>query len=112
MAVKASIATGNWTAAGTWGVVDATSYLNAENATESLPNMRNAFQDCLTNVPSTAAGTNQAAGWVAVQAAMQRLANRAEKLYATGTGTTASPATMVVEGTITADDVQAARNLP
>ena len=36
MAVLASIATGNWTAAATWGVVDATSYLNAENATESL----------------------------------------------------------------------------
>lgn len=36
MAVKYSIATGNFTAAGTWGTVDATSYLNAENATESL----------------------------------------------------------------------------
>ena len=36
MAVKVSIGTGNWTTAGTWGVVDATSYLNAENATESL----------------------------------------------------------------------------
>lgn len=36
MAVKASIATGNFLTAGTWGVVDATSYLNAENATESL----------------------------------------------------------------------------
>lgn len=36
MAVKASIATGNFTDAGTWGTVDATSYLNAENATESL----------------------------------------------------------------------------
>lgn len=36
MAVRASIATGNWSAAATWGLVDATSYLNAENATESL----------------------------------------------------------------------------
>lgn len=36
MAVLASIATGNFTAAATWGLVDSTSYLNAENATESL----------------------------------------------------------------------------
>lgn len=36
MAVLASIATGNWTTASTWGLVDSTSYLNAENATESL----------------------------------------------------------------------------
>lgn len=36
MAVLASIGTGNFTTAGTWGTVDATSYLNAENATESL----------------------------------------------------------------------------
>ena len=36
MAVRYSIATGNWTTASTWGNVDATSYLNAESATESL----------------------------------------------------------------------------
>jgi len=36
MAVRASIATGNFLTAGTWGFVDSTSYLNAENATESL----------------------------------------------------------------------------
>lgn len=36
MAVLKSIATGNFTAAGTWGLVDSTSYLNSENATESL----------------------------------------------------------------------------
>lgn len=36
MAVLASIATGNFTNAATWGIIDSTSYLNAENATESL----------------------------------------------------------------------------
>lgn len=36
MAVRAAIATGNFTDAATWGLVDSTSYLNAENATESL----------------------------------------------------------------------------
>jgi hypothetical protein len=36
MAVRCAIGTGNFTTAGTWGTVDSTSYLNAENATESL----------------------------------------------------------------------------
>lgn len=36
MAVLVSIATGNFTAAGTWGVVDATSYLNSETDSEIL----------------------------------------------------------------------------
>lgn len=36
MARLLSIATGNLTTAGTWGTIDATSYLNAENSTESL----------------------------------------------------------------------------
>src|SRR3990167_6507400 len=36
MSVLVSIATGNFTAAATWGTVDATSYLNVENATETL----------------------------------------------------------------------------
>lgn len=35
MALRVSIASGNFTDAATWGVGDATSYLNAENATES-----------------------------------------------------------------------------
>jgi len=36
MAVLASIATGNFTAASTWGVVDSTSYLNAETGSDVL----------------------------------------------------------------------------
>lgn len=36
MAVRASIATGNLTTAGTWGLVDATSYLNSETGSEIL----------------------------------------------------------------------------
>lgn len=47
----------------------------------------------------------------ALLALWKRLASRGEKLYATGTGTDASPATLVVEGLISADEVQAARNL-
>lgn len=35
----------------------------------------------------------------------KRLANRVEKLFATGTGSTASPATMAFEGTLSFNDV-------
>ncbi len=41
----------------------------------------------------------------------KRSATRAEKLFSTGAGTTASPATMAFEGVITYQDVSAARNL-
>lgn len=42
----------------------------------------------------------------------KRLATRAEKLYATGTGTDATPATLTFEGAISHQDVNSARNLP
>lgn len=42
----------------------------------------------------------------------KRLAKRIEKLLSTGTGSDASPATMVFEGSITLTDVETARNLP
>jgi len=42
----------------------------------------------------------------------KRSATRAEKLYATGTGSVASPATMVFEGNVTDRDVQLALELP
>ena len=42
----------------------------------------------------------------------RRLANRLEKLFATGTGSTSVPATMVIEGSLEATDVETARNLP
>ena len=42
----------------------------------------------------------------------KRLARNIEKVFATGTGLDASPATMVFEGTITSQDVENARNLP
>lgn len=39
----------------------------------------------------------------------KRLANRFEKLFATGAGTDATPATLGLEGNVTSDDVQLAR---
>jgi len=59
----------------------------------NLANIRAAFQDCLTALPTKADGTNQPAGWLAVQAAMQRNARLYEK---TLIGNVASPADLVV----------------
>lgn len=76
----------------------------------SRSNIRAAFQDCLTQLPTKADGTNQAAGWAAVQLVMSRKAKRIEQLLATGTGTQANPGMMGFEGTLTYQDVEQARN--
>lgn len=70
-----------------------------------LARIRNAFQDALQNVPSGNNGNAKDAGWAAVMAAFQRNASRAEKLYASGTGTAASPADLGWEGTLAYTDV-------
>lgn len=64
----------------------------------SRSNFRAGLQDALTNVPSGAGGALVAAGWVSVKAAMQRAATYFEKLYASGVGTSGSPANLVIEG--------------
>ena len=55
------------------------------------------------------------AAMLAVQAAIlvhcKRAANRLEALFATGTGTDASPSTMAVEGTVSYQEVEQARAL-
>lgn len=78
-------------------------YINAEKA-----NLRNGLQDALTALPSKVDGTTQGAGWAAVQLVLQRKANLLEKIFATGVGTNASPATLIVKGAITMDEVTAA----
>lgn len=47
----------------------------------------------------------------ALLALRKRLALRIEKLFATGTGSDAAPATLVVEGTITSGQIDAARHV-
>ena len=69
------------------------------------PNVRSGLQDALTNVPAGAAGANIAAGWAAVRVAMQRAATRAEKLYATGLGTAATPGVLGFEGGLVEYDI-------
>jgi len=75
-------------------------------------NWRAGMQDALTNVPSGVSGATVSAGWVPVRDSLYALATNAEQLYATGTGSTASPATRAVYGNISTQDVSSARNLP
>ena len=57
---------------------------------------------------SVAAGASTRAALLAL---WKRLATGGEKIFATGTGSDASPATLGYEGAITTDDVQAARGI-
>ena len=72
-------------------------------------NVRAGFQDALTNVPSGAGGATVSAGWVTMKTVMQRFATRAESVFATGTGTAATPGVLVWEGNVGYQDVQQAR---
>lgn len=69
----------------------------------SLIDNRNFFDD----VFSGAGGTNTRARLATL---WKRPATRAEKLFATGTGTVAVPATLTFEGQLSYQDVEAARN--
>jgi hypothetical protein len=60
--------------------------------------IRDGLQDALTLVPSGVGGITVSAGWPAVRLAMQRPASQFEKIFATGTGTAASPGNLVLEG--------------
>ena len=66
-------------------------------------NIRQGIQDIFSG-PS---GASTRANLVAIA---KRDARRAEKLFATGTGTDASPGTMTFEGSLSFQDVEAARN--
>ena len=48
----------------------------------------------------------------ALAALWRRVATRFEQLFATGTGTTVAPGALVVDGPVTAQEVESARNLP
>jgi hypothetical protein len=65
-----------------------------------------------TNVLSGALGGAGQASRDAMDALYRRTANVGEKIYATGTGTTVSPGSLVFEGEITYPEVEQARNLP
>jgi hypothetical protein len=70
----------------------------------SLADSRAFWNDVFSGAGGATTRTNLLALW-------KRLSTRAEKLYATGTGSDASPATLVFEGNISINDVQEARAL-
>lgn len=71
----------------------------------SLVDQRAFFDDVFSGAGGATTRSNLLALW-------KRLARRVEKIYATGTGSDASPATLVFEGTISYTDVENARALP
>lgn len=78
------------------------------NINASRQNVRQCLQDSLTNLPAGASGTLIGAGWPQVRTAMMRTASLIEKIYATGTGTAASPAIPSYEGIIIPNQVMTA----
>lgn len=74
--------------------------LGSDTINFALPNILSGFQDALTGLPTKSDGTNQQAGWTALQLKISRTANLLEKLLATGTGSQASPGTMTFQGTV------------
>lgn len=71
-------------------------------------NYRSALQDCLTNIPAGASGASLGANWPGVRDAAKFSATNAEKLFATGTGTDATPANLVFEGSVSESDINTA----
>lgn len=76
-----------------------------ETISTGKANIRAGLQDALTGIPSGTNGAQSVGGWPAVKLAIQRPANVLEKLFATGTGTSVNPATLVVEGRLYYQDI-------
>jgi hypothetical protein len=73
------------------------------NANPSLPQMRQAVADIFSGATAPAPANR-----THLLTVSRRKAKVGEKLFAVGTGSTAVPATMAVEGNLTAEDVQQA----
>lgn len=73
----------------------------------ALPQVRNAFLDIFSGATAPAPANRAHLATIA-----RRMANRAEKLFATGAGSTASPATMSFEGRLSYQEVLTAMELP
>jgi hypothetical protein len=103
----------NWTGAGyitrSQGERDAfTAIFDSDgNVNAARPQVRQAFLDIFSGATAPAPANRTHLTTVA-----RRKATRLEKLFATGTGSTASPATLTIEGAISYPQVDAARRLP
>ena len=76
----------------------------------SIVKIRDGIKDSLQDLPAGAGGALLDAGWAAVKAVSTRFVTVAEKLFATGTGTDATPGTPVFEGFVTIADIGEAMN--
>ena len=79
---------------------------STQTCNPSLPNVRQAFQDIFSGAGNAASNRTH------LLVVGRRKANRVEKLFATGLGTTGSPSTMGFEGNLAYQDVENARSLP
>ncbi len=106
----ATVSNWSWTVyiARTQGERDAWARLFMGGAGGCNPSLANVRQ-AVTDIFSGAGGATQRTHLLNVA---RRTTTRAEKLFAAGTGTAASPAVMGFEGRLSAADVDAARNLP
>lgn len=77
----------------------------ADGVNPSLIDNRQFFDDIFSGAGGILTRANLLILW-------KRLATRAEKLFSTGTGTDAVPATLTFEGTLSYAEVQQARELP
>lgn len=78
-----------------------------ESVATGKTSVRGGLSDALTNVPAGAGGTLMDAGWLGagkVKAAITRLASRAEKALATGSGTSGTPSALTFEGQVSVND--------
>jgi hypothetical protein len=90
---------------GNQGRLQTIAMYSAAGVNPSLADRRAFFDDVFSGAGGATTRANLLALW-------KRLALRGEKLFATGTGSDASPATLVVEGAISRQDVATARELP
>jgi len=98
---------GNWLAAcsgkrdNLWLLLEgASSAFTTSGLPTSKANTRASLQDCTSLIPSGPLGANRSGGWPAIQLIIQRKASTIEKMFAVGTGTSASPADLVIEGAL------------
>lgn len=77
------------------------------NANPSLPQVRQAVADIFSGATAPAPANR-----THLLTVSRRKATRAEKLFATGSGTTVSPSVMSFQGSVSYQDVESARNLP
>ncbi len=71
---------------------------NVATVNASLVNVRSGFSDIFSGVSGAAQRTH-------LLAIARRLANKFERLFSVGLGTSASPSTMVIEGNLSVSDV-------